>query len=175
MKGMTKRLLLVLVLFFCVFLYAQEGHDSRSLKQSGGTKDWIFSAATPETSEVFPLYSEQTWKGNFNDTSGTYNDSIAYTVDLYTSSISMSYDSSFTFQQTIFNSATCTDGDSSSVSFHGGWTRPKLINVTPERFGVIIVRKNATTCTKLDSAMIGECYINGWSNQPGARLSKIGY
>jgi hypothetical protein len=167
---MMKKLILIIALIVTVS-YAQEGFKSPALKTKAGSGTWLLSATAIDTSETFPMYSYMTWKGNINDIAPPYyNDSLAYTVELYTSSIKTTFDSSFTLQQVLFNSATAFDGDS-AVAFHGGWTRPIAVRATPERFGAIIV-KGQTGATQMVDGLSGVMYICGWSDQPGAILSK---
>jgi len=162
---------LILIVLCTLTVQAQEGFKSPALKTKAGSETWLLSATTIDTSETFPMYSCMTWKGNINDIAPPYyNDSLAYTVELYTSSIKTTFDSSFTLQQVLFNSATAFDGDS-AIAFHGGWTRPIAVRATPERFGAIIV-KGQTGATQMDEGLSGEMYLCGWSDQPGAILSK---
>lgn len=171
-----KKLLLVLLVFFGVAtLFAQEGHDTRYIRNSAGSIEWILSAASaPDTSEIFPLYYYKSWKGLLNDTLGTDNDSCNYVVYLYTSSISMTFDSTYTLAQTVFNAPNEWDGDSVGVAYHGGTTRAKSLFGPTERWGCLII-KTLSTGSQRDSAIVGRMYLNSWSNQPGARTSKIGY
>ena len=164
-----KRLILIMligIMLININVFAQEGFNTKWLRTKGGNIEWVL----PDTSEVFPLYYYNTWKGLFNDTSGTVNDSCSYIVYLYTSSVSATFDSTFTLAQTIFNAPNELDGDS-TIAYHGGYTRAKSIFVTPERFGAIIIRV-LSDGAQVDSSIVGRCYINGWTNQQGAILTK---
>jgi len=168
-----KKLILVslLLMVFTVGLNAQEGHRSPWLT-NGDSLDFYLSGVTPCTTDVFPLYFYQTWKGFFNDTSDVRNDSCSFIVELYTSSFALTWDTTFTFAQTVFYAPNEFDGDSANVAYSGGPTRGKPFFAAAERFGALIIKSISTTGSALDSATVGRMYINGWSNQPGARLTK---
>lgn len=170
---MKKFLVLILFLLMVIPCVAQEGFQTRtvSIDTTYGSRTWVL----PDTSEVFPMYAWMSWKGFFDDTSGTKNDSCMFRVRLFTSSIaSRSFDSTFTWSYTIF---TATDDDAydgdSAIAYHGGPTRVQTISTPPERFGVLIIDVLASGAQK-DSAIVGSCYLNGWTNQPGVNVTKVG-
>lgn len=171
-----KKLILavILVVIMSGIALAQEGHGTRWVVADNDSTNWTLNKyGDQDTSKAFPLYSEHTWKGFFNDTSGTRNDSCHYKVSLFTSSYALAtWDSTITFAQTIFNSTTDFDGDS-AVAFWGGPTRPKSIFAAPERWGYLIVEVLATG-SQVSNAIVGRMYVNGWSNQDGATLTKVG-
>ena len=173
---MKKLILCLLIFVVSIGAVAQEGHHTLWVQTSDGSLDWLLPASAAQcTSKVFPLYYHMTWKGFLNDTSGVRNDSCQYMVQLFTSSTAMTtIDTTFTLAQTVFNAPAEFDGDSSAVTFWGGPTRPKPMFEPAERFGYFIV-KALSTGSQLDSSIVGRMYINGWTNQSGARLSKIGY
>jgi hypothetical protein len=152
---------------------AQEGHRTTWIQTSDGSLDWILHPAAACSSKVFPLYYHMTWKGFFNDTSDVLNDSCQYMVQLFTSSTALTtIDTTFTLAHTVFNAPAEFDGDS-TIAFWGGPTRPKSMFEAAERFGFFRITV-LSTGSQIDSAIIGRMYINGWSNQSGAVLSKIG-
>ncbi len=172
---MKKIILCLLVLIIPMGAIAQEGHRTMWVRASTDSLNWYISGATACSSKVFPLYSFMTAKFFFNDTSGVLNDSCQYIVWLYTSSTAFStIDTTFTLAQTVFNAPAEFDGDSSGVTFWGGPSRPKPMFESAERFGFFKIQALATG-SMLDSSIVGRFYINGWTAQPGARLSKIGY
>lgn len=168
---MKKLLIFILFLLMMAPCYAQEGFQTRwvNIDTTYGGLNWIL----PDTSEVFPMYAWMSWKGFFDDTSGTKNDSCEYRVRLFTSTANRTdFDSTFTWAQTVFDGSDASDGDS-AIDYHGGPTRPQSISAPPERFGVLIIDVLSSGAQK-DSAIVGRCYLNAWTNQPGVSLTKLG-
>jgi len=170
-----KKLFAVALVLVSLSAFAQEGQRTFWVKNAGDSTNWVLNQnSNQDTSKAFPLYGWGTWKGFLNDTSGTTNDSIQYKVTLFASSQALTtWDSTVTLAQTVFNSPSEFDGDSTGVTFWGGPTRPKPLFPSAERFGYLVVEV-LSTGSQVSSAIVGRMYINFWSNQPGANLSKIG-
>ena len=157
-----KKLVIFLTLLLAFALIAQEGFQTRRIRTNDNSINW----ALPDTSEVFDLYQRGKLKFFFNDTLGVDNDSCKYQFVLYTSSSSMTFDSTFSIYDTVFTTTGAWDADS-AVAYWGGMSRTVDVSLILERWGVL-VGKSITDGSVVDDAMIGYVIYNGWSNQRGA-------
>ena len=171
-----KKLLVFLLTAFYSLSFSQQGHhtDGKVFTNGiGGTSKstvWSIKGTAVDTSDIVYLYEYGTFKFNWLDTTGTRNDSVAVTVDLYTSSLSKSFDSTFTFATRILDTRTASAPYASTGSYAGGWTRPIAVMAPPERYGVLIVTGLSTNTAQY--GLWGRIYYNGTTSQDGAVMTK---
>ncbi len=173
-----KKYILVFVLF-AFMANAQEAFRTAAYLKTNGlggtskTTAWHIKGTAVDTSEVFPLDAYMTFKFYFVDTTSTRNDSCRYKVELFTSSISSTYDSTFTFATSIFTSTSGYPAYTSGGNpgdYIGGWTRPINVACPADRWGVI--KTTGLTGNTAKWGIAGRVVLNGWSNQTGALLNK---
>ncbi len=172
-----KRITSFLLSFFLfVSVSAQQAHhtDGKTMTNGiGGTSKstvWNIKGTAVDTSDLIYLYEYGTFKFNWLDTTGTRNDSVAVKAELYTSSVSRTFDSTYTYACTVFNSTTALAPYAASGSYTGGWTRPIPLAIPVERFGVLII--TGLTGNTKKYGLWGRVYYNGSTSQGGATMSK---
>lgn len=149
-----KKIILILSVFLIVMnLQSQERFDTDyRLENNANSKTWLIAGTADDTSNVFDLYSCQSIQYCFNDTSGTWDDSVAYKIELLAASVNI--DSSFQLIQTITSSETTA-----------GYRPIKAINTPPAPYGkIVLTGLNGNTIL---NGLYGWFIINGWSNAEG--------
>ena len=159
---MFKKLVIIISLFACTALMAQQGYKIQNIKNGSDTTatgayetNFMISSTESDTSRWFHMYDRGSMKFYWNDP-----DSAKWKAELYTSSQSLEFDSTYSLAQTIVAA-----GDTGLVST----ARPVFAH--PEPYGILIITGLAGN-TVADTLQ-GSVIYTGTSNQAGAVLTKF--